>query len=126
MVSDVFQLVKVLLLRLRPFHSFKKSNLRRTIVAAMPLTIQTFCGVYFVAGYLTYFIQLSGYTAQASFTLGIVQQILSMTGNMTSVSTFIRPCSVSRTDYIPLPSGSSSIESDDVPSHSGGSPSSPS
>lgn len=63
---------------------FKKSNLRRTIVAAMPLTMQTFCGVYFVAGYLTYYMQLAGMSAQKSFQLGIVQQVLSMLGNITS------------------------------------------
>lgn len=61
---------------------FRRSNLRRTIIAAMPLTIQTFSGVAFVGSYSTYYQQLAGYSTAASFKLFIVQQILSGAGNV--------------------------------------------
>jgi MFS family permease len=63
---------------------FRRSNLRRTVIAAMPLTIQTFSGVAFVGSYSTYYQQLAGYSAAASFKLFIVQQILSGAGNVVS------------------------------------------
>ncbi|KAI1612864.1 general substrate transporter [Exophiala viscosa] len=61
---------------------FRRSNLRRTIIAAMPLTIQTFSGVAFVGSYSTYYQQLAGYSTAASFRLFIIQQILSGAGNI--------------------------------------------
>jgi MFS transporter, SP family, general alpha glucoside:H+ symporter len=63
---------------------FRRSNLRRTIIAAMPLTIQTFSGVAFVGSYTTYYQQLAGYSTGASFHLFIVQQVLSGVGNIVS------------------------------------------
>ncbi len=63
---------------------FRRSNLRRTIVSAMPLTIQTFSGVAFVASYATYYQQLAGYSTTASFHLFIAQQVLSGAGNVCS------------------------------------------
>jgi len=63
---------------------FRRSNLRRTIIAAMPLTIQTLSGVAFVGSYSTYYQQLAGYSTSASFKLFIVQQILSGAGNIVS------------------------------------------
>lgn len=63
---------------------FRKSNLRRTIISVAPMSIQALCGVFFVAAYATYYQQLAGYTADESFKLGIVQQVLSMLGNITS------------------------------------------
>ncbi|OAL37866.1 hypothetical protein AYO20_02699 [Fonsecaea nubica] len=63
---------------------FRRSNLRRTIIAAMPLTIQTFSGVAFVGSYATYYQQLAGYSTAASFRLFIVQQVLSGAGNICS------------------------------------------
>ncbi len=63
---------------------FRRSNLRRTIIAAMPLTIQTLSGVAFVGSYSTYYQQLAGYSAGTSFKLFIVQQILSGAGNVVS------------------------------------------
>ncbi|KAM5341564.1 hypothetical protein ACJ41O_014595 [Fusarium nematophilum] len=63
---------------------FRKSNLRRTIISVAPMSIQALCGVFFVAAYATYYQQLAGYSPKASFTLGIVQQVLSMLGNITS------------------------------------------
>jgi MFS transporter, SP family, general alpha glucoside:H+ symporter len=63
---------------------FRRSNLRRTVIAAMPLTIQTFSGVAFVGSYSTYYQQLAGYSTAASFRLFIVQQILSGAGNVVS------------------------------------------
>ena len=76
--------------RSRPHSSFKKSNLRRTIIASMPLSIQAFCGVFWVAGFSTYYMQLAGYSTAMSFKLGIVQQVISMVGNL---------CAVSRASY---------------------------
>ncbi|KAK1565997.1 MFS hexose transporter [Colletotrichum navitas] len=63
---------------------FRKSNLRRTIISVAPLSIQALCGVFFVSSYSTFYQQLAGYSAEESFTLAIVQQILSMLGNITS------------------------------------------
>ncbi|OAP57753.1 hypothetical protein AYL99_08491 [Fonsecaea erecta] len=63
---------------------FRRSNLRRTVIAAMPLTIQTFSGVAFVGSYTTYYQQLAGYSTAASFHLFIVQQVLSGAGNVCS------------------------------------------
>lgn len=63
---------------------FRKSNLRRTIVSVAPLSIQALCGVLFVASYSTYYQQLAGYTTKESFILAIIQQVLSMIGNIVS------------------------------------------
>ncbi|KAJ5999984.1 hypothetical protein N7481_000393 [Penicillium waksmanii] len=63
---------------------FRRSNLRRTIVSIMPITIQALSGVVFTAGYSTYYMQLAGYSTEMSFQLQIVQQILSLVGNIMS------------------------------------------
>lgn len=63
---------------------FRRSNLRRTIICAAPLAIHALSGVSFVASYSTYYQQLAGYSTKASFNLYIVQQILSMMGNICS------------------------------------------
>ncbi|KAK7418467.1 hypothetical protein QQX98_003959 [Neonectria punicea] len=63
---------------------FRKSNLRRTMISVAPMSIQALCGVFFVAAYSTYYQQLAGYSADMSFILGIIQQVLSMLGNITS------------------------------------------
>jgi SP family general alpha glucoside:H+ symporter-like MFS transporter len=55
----------------------------------MPLTIQAFCGIYWIAGYATYYFQLAGFTNEQSFKLGIGQQVLSVGGNVMSVSLFL-------------------------------------
>jgi hypothetical protein len=52
----------------------------------MPLSIQAFCGVFWVAGFSTYYMQLAGYSTAMSFKLGIVQQVISMVGNLCAVS----------------------------------------
>lgn len=65
---------------------FRKTNLRRTVVACMPLSIQPFTGVLWVAGYLLYYTQLAGFSTPMSYKLNITQQVLSTTGNITSVS----------------------------------------
>ncbi|TQN70385.1 Maltose permease MAL31, partial [Colletotrichum shisoi] len=63
---------------------FRKSNLRRTIISVAPLSIQALCGVLFVASYATYYQQIAGYSPKESFKLAIVQQVLSMLGNITA------------------------------------------
>ncbi|KAM5351789.1 hypothetical protein ACJ41O_004512 [Fusarium nematophilum] len=63
---------------------FRKSNLRRTIISIAPLMIQSLCGIAFVASYATYYIQLAGYSTSESFKLQIVQQAISMIGNIMS------------------------------------------
>jgi MFS transporter, SP family, general alpha glucoside:H+ symporter len=63
---------------------FRKSNLRRTVISLMPLAIQAMSGIVFAASYSTYYMQLSGFSTQASFRLQIVQQVLSMIGNACS------------------------------------------
>jgi SP family general alpha glucoside:H+ symporter-like MFS transporter len=63
---------------------FRKSNLRRTIISVMPLSIQALSGVAFAASYSTYYMQLAGFTTAESFKLQIVQQVLSLVGNVMS------------------------------------------
>lgn len=63
---------------------FRHSNLRRTIVSIMPMCIQALSGVVFAAGYSTYYMQLAGYSTAMSFRLQIVQQIMSLVGNIMS------------------------------------------
>ncbi|KAL4798108.1 general substrate transporter [Aspergillus venezuelensis] len=63
---------------------FRRSNLRRTIVSIAPLIIQQFTGIVFAASYSTYYAQLAGYSTDMSFKLQVIQQVLSMCGNVTS------------------------------------------
>jgi hypothetical protein len=57
----------------------------------MPLSIQAFSGIFWIAGYATYYFQLAGYTTSESFHLGIIQQCLSVFGNVLSVSVALTP-----------------------------------
>lgn len=50
----------------------------------MPMCIQALSGVVFAAGYSTYYMQLAGYSTEMSFRLQIVQQIMSLIGNIMS------------------------------------------
>lgn len=61
---------------------FRKSNLRRTIISIMPMCIQSFSGIAFVAGYFTYYLQLAGYATDQSFKVQIAQPVLSIVGNL--------------------------------------------
>ncbi|KEF59179.1 uncharacterized protein A1O9_04023 [Exophiala aquamarina CBS 119918] len=63
---------------------FRKSNLRRTIISITPLSVQQFTGIVFAASYSTYYAQLAGYSTAMSFKLQIIQQVLSMFGNVIS------------------------------------------
>lgn len=63
---------------------FRKSNLRRTLVSILPLSIQSLCGITFVMSYLTYYTQLAGYTAAGSFKIAIISVVLGMLGNIGS------------------------------------------
>ena len=63
---------------------FRRSNLRRTIISVTPLTIQSLSGIMLAASYSTYYIQLAGFTTAMSFKLQIVQQVLSLIGNVKS------------------------------------------
>ncbi|KAJ4352068.1 uncharacterized protein N0V89_007414 [Didymosphaeria variabile] len=63
---------------------FRKSNLRRTIISIMPLSIQALSGIAFAASYSTYYMQLAGFSTAMSFKLQIVQQVISLIGNVMS------------------------------------------
>ncbi|KAH8812998.1 putative maltose permease [Xylogone sp. PMI_703] len=63
---------------------FRSSNLRRTIISIAPLSIQSLAGVVFVASYMTYYIQLAGFSNAMSFKLQITQQVCSTIGNVMS------------------------------------------
>ncbi|KAL2838657.1 general substrate transporter [Aspergillus pseudodeflectus] len=63
---------------------FRKSNLRRTILAIGPFTIQAFCGILFIVGYMVYYIQLAGYSTAMSYRLNITAQVIACTGNFCS------------------------------------------
>ncbi|KAK9235051.1 general substrate transporter [Lipomyces kononenkoae] len=62
---------------------FRKSNLRRTIISISTLVLQQFTGIVF-AGYTTYYAQLAGYSNQMSFKIQIIQQVISVVGNVMS------------------------------------------
>ena len=64
---------------------FRNSNLRRTIISVMPMSIQALSGVSFVSLYSTYYQQLAGYTTETSFYLFIVQVLLSLIGIICSL-----------------------------------------
>ncbi len=64
---------------------FRKSNLRRTLISIAPLCIQSLSGIVFAASYSTYYIQLAGYSTADSFKLQIVQQVISLVGNVSVV-----------------------------------------
>ena len=64
---------------------FRKTNLRRTIVACMPVTMQAWAGVFWVVGYFIYYAQLAGYSTSMSYKLNITQQVMSTFGNICSV-----------------------------------------
>ncbi|KAL2819449.1 general substrate transporter [Aspergillus granulosus] len=66
---------------------FRKSNLRRTIIAIMPYCIQSFSGISFVAGYFTYYLQLAGYSTDQSYRIQIAQPVVSIVGNLMAAAT---------------------------------------
>lgn len=63
---------------------FRRSNLRRTVIAVAPVFIQNISGYYFVASYLTYYAQLVGYSPQASFIISIMAQVAAFIGCVAS------------------------------------------
>ncbi|PKS11134.1 hypothetical protein jhhlp_002895 [Lomentospora prolificans] len=63
---------------------FRNSNLRRTIISVSLLCIQSLSGITFAASYSTYYMQLAGYSIADSFKLQIVQQVISLVGNVMS------------------------------------------
>ncbi|KIX94437.1 uncharacterized protein Z520_09823 [Fonsecaea multimorphosa CBS 102226] len=64
------------------FELFRKSNLRRTIVAIAPLSVEIFVGAIFTGLYSTYYAQLAGYSTDMSFRLLVTQQVLAMVGSV--------------------------------------------
>ncbi|KXH38287.1 maltose permease MAL31 [Colletotrichum salicis] len=73
---------------------FKKSNLRRTIISIMPLCIQSFSGIAFVASYFTFdyldYLQPAGYSTSMSYQLQIAQPVLSIVGNLMAAAVIDR------------------------------------
>lgn len=63
---------------------FRYSNLRRTLISIAPLSIQSLSGIVFAASYSTYYMQLAGFSTSMSFKLQIVQQVISLVGNVMS------------------------------------------
>jgi hypothetical protein len=61
---------------------FRGTNLRRTIITIMPLTIQAMSGVAYISGYGTYYFQLAGISTQKSFQIACGAQALSIIGNI--------------------------------------------
>lgn len=48
------------------------------------MVVQQFTGIVFAASYSTYYAQLAGFSTEMSFKLQVIQQVLSMVGNMIS------------------------------------------
>uniref|UniRef100_A0A060TJ03 ARAD1D51040p n=1 Tax=Blastobotrys adeninivorans TaxID=409370 RepID=A0A060TJ03_BLAAD len=63
------------------FECFKGTNLRRTMVACVPMILQPMCGVQFTISYTTYYFQLVGFSSHKSFQFTIAAQTLSIAGN---------------------------------------------
>ncbi|KAH8651467.1 MFS hexose transporter [Ilyonectria robusta] len=63
---------------------FRATNLRRTCISVAPKCMQAFSGITFAASYATYYMQLAGYSTEKSFTLQIIQQVVSMIGSVMS------------------------------------------
>ncbi|KAH6986603.1 MFS hexose transporter [Ilyonectria destructans] len=63
---------------------FRNTNLRRTMIAIAPLSIQALSGIYFVLTYNVYYIQLVGYSTSDSFKIALAAQVCSMVGNIGS------------------------------------------
>lgn len=63
---------------------FRKSDLRRTTIAVMPLAIQALGGQFFFAFYFPYYNQLVGYNVHESFHLQFVQFSLYIVANVCS------------------------------------------
>jgi hypothetical protein len=61
---------------------FKGTNLRRTIITIMPLTIQAMSGVAYISSYGTYYFQLAGISTAKSFQIACGAQALSIAGNI--------------------------------------------
>ncbi|RDW63252.1 hypothetical protein BP6252_10797 [Coleophoma cylindrospora] len=59
---------------------FRYSNLRRTMVSTLPLSIQAMGGILFINGYLTYYAQLAGYSTPDSYHLSIIYNVVSICG----------------------------------------------
>jgi SP family general alpha glucoside:H+ symporter-like MFS transporter len=54
------------------------------MIGIAPLSIQPLCGILFVTSYLTFYIQLAGYSAAASYKISIAASVLSTARNITS------------------------------------------
>jgi MFS transporter, SP family, general alpha glucoside:H+ symporter len=63
----------------------RKKILLRTLSAAVPMILQTLCGILFVNGYLTYFAELSGFTTSMSYNISIIYAVLSILGNFIAI-----------------------------------------
>ncbi len=61
---------------------FRGTNLRRTIITIMPLTIQAMSGVAYISSYGTYYFELAGISTQKSFQIQCGAQALSIAGNI--------------------------------------------
>jgi len=61
---------------------FRGTNLRRTIITIMPLTIQAMSGVAYISSYGTYYFQLAGISTAKSFQIACGAQALSIAGNI--------------------------------------------
>ncbi|KAK9327392.1 general substrate transporter [Lipomyces starkeyi] len=64
---------------------FRGVNLRRTMVACMPMTIQQLSGVNFISNYSTYYYQLAGFSTEKSFQISCGAQALSVSGTIVSL-----------------------------------------
>ncbi|KAB8275140.1 hypothetical protein BDV30DRAFT_236840 [Aspergillus minisclerotigenes] len=63
---------------------FRKSNLRRTTIAVLFLCMLSAAGASFPASYSTYYAQTVGSNTEMSFKIQIIQQVLSLIGNVIS------------------------------------------
>lgn len=63
---------------------FKGTNLRRTLIAMLPMLMQSLSGVAYISNYSTYYYQLAGFSDTNSYQIAVGAQALSLARNMTS------------------------------------------
>lgn len=63
---------------------FNKRNWKRTSVAVMAFVIQNFSGMGWVVGYMSYFLQLAGMSADRSFDMTVIISGIMVVGNLCS------------------------------------------
>jgi len=61
---------------------FKGKNTIRTLIAMSTFFIQSVCGIGWIIGYMAYFLQLGGLSAESAFNATVILSFIMLVGNM--------------------------------------------